>query len=100
MASETAKKTAKEMVNKPSHYNLKGGKQVIDFIEEFGMGPTFCLTNFLKYMARKGKKFIDKTEEDFNKAQWYRNRLIEETKLPPYAVDAMLNALLAEMGVG
>lgn len=99
MSTKNDKAGSKEMVNKPSHYNLNGGKQVIDFIEEFGMGPTFCLTNYLKYMARKGKKFIDKTEEDFKKAQWYRNRLIEETKLPPYAVDAMLKALLVEMGV-
>lgn len=95
----TAKKPV-EMVNSPAHYQLKGGKEVIDWLEEFGLGPEFCLGNYLKYIARMGKKFADKKGEDFQKAQWYKNRLIKETGLPPFAVGMMCEKLLEIMGVG
>lgn len=88
-----------DMVNSPSHYRLKDGKEVIDFIEAFGAGPGFTLGNALKYLARAGKKFADKTDEDRKKADWYVKRLVNETKLPIVAVQTMIDGLLVKMGL-
>ena len=93
------KQVETDMVNSPSHYRLKDGKEVIDFIEEFGAGPGFTLGNALKYLARAGKKFADKTDEDRKKADWYVNRLVAETKLPIVAVQTMIDGLLVKMGL-
>lgn len=61
-------------VNSPSHYN-KGSIEVIDFIEDQGMGEDFCAGNAIKYLCRanhKGNKL-----EDLKKAKWYVNRLVQ-----------------------
>lgn len=59
-----------EVVNHPAHYN-SGGIEVIDVIEDWGLG--FSLGNALKYICRAGRKTNDPTE-DLKKAQWYIRR--------------------------
>lgn len=64
-----------DAVNHPSHYNA-GDIEVIDVIEDAGMGEHFCLGNAIKYILRaphKGTKF-----EDMKKARWYLDRVIEK----------------------
>lgn len=63
-----------EKVNHPSHYN-KGTIEVIDYIEDIGMGEDFCAGNAIKYISRY--KFKDNPVQDLKKAAWYINRLIE-----------------------
>lgn len=60
-----------DAVNHPSHYNT-GSIEVIDFIEDAGLG--FSLGNAVKYIARAGKKDPSKTAEDLEKAKWYIDR--------------------------
>lgn len=66
-------------VNHPTHYTT-GGIEVIDFIEDKGLG--FNLGNVVKYIARnglkksKGKSVEEKALEDLKKAQWYLAREI------------------------
>lgn len=60
-----------DVVNHPSHYT-DGKYEVIDFIEESGVG--FHLGNAIKYLSRAGKKNPAKTIEDCKKAIWYINR--------------------------
>ena len=88
---------SREMVNSPAHYRLKDGKEVIDYIEDFGLGPSFTLGNAVKYLARAGRKFEDKTDEDIKKAEWYMNRLSAETKLPVKVVEVMVLGILEKM---
>lgn len=66
-------------VNHPAHYN-SGKIEVIEFIEDQGMGAGFCLGNAIKYIARAGKKNPEKTIEDLEKARWYLSRQIEVLK--------------------
>lgn len=63
----------KEAVNHPTHYN-QGSIEVIDYIEDIGMGQDFCAGNAIKYLSRY--KFKDKPLEDLKKAKWYIERLI------------------------
>lgn len=65
----------KETVNHPSHYN-KGNIEVIDYIEDLGMGEDFCAGNAIKYISRY--KYKEKPLEDLKKARWYIDRLIEQ----------------------
>lgn len=64
-------------VNHPEHY-LTGGMEVIDILkakltpEEF---KGFCKGNSLKYLFRAEHK--GKEKEDYEKAKWYLERLIE-----------------------
>ncbi len=64
-----------DLVNNPSHY-ISNNFEVIDIIESFGLG--FKLGNCLKYIARAGKKDIDKKLEDLKKARWYLDRTIKQ----------------------
>lgn len=65
-------------VNRPAHYDLGNGRQVIDIIrdslteEEF---RGFLKGNILKYLSREGKKTPG--SEDLLKAHWYLMKLIE-----------------------
>lgn len=70
--------TKKEMINHPEHYQGKKF-EVIDIIEDFGLG--FHLGNALKYILRAGKKDNqqDAYMQDLRKAMWYLNREIEYT---------------------
>ena len=65
----------KEMVNHPSHYNM-GKYEAIDVIEDWGLG--FNLGNTIKYISRAGHK--DNKLEDLEKAKWYLEREINNTK--------------------
>lgn len=60
-----------DMVNHPSHYNVKGF-EVIDIIDAFGLN--FNMGNALKYLLRADKKGNKK--QDIQKALWYLQREI------------------------
>lgn len=66
-------------VDEPPHYNV-GEIECIDYIkqqlgDQFG---AYLLGNCIKYLHRH--KYKGAPTEDLRKAQWYLNRLIEETK--------------------
>ena len=66
-------------VDEPPHYNV-GEIEAIDYIkqqlgDEYG---AYLLGNCHKYLHRH--KYKGSPAEDLKKAQWYLNRLIEETK--------------------
>jgi hypothetical protein len=66
-------------VDHPDHYN-QGEVECIDVIEQLDL--SFCLGNALKYIWRckdKGKKI-----EDLNKAIWYIDREITNTRKAIY----------------
>ena len=66
-------------VNHPTHYKLFPGQEAIDIIqaaltpEEF---RGYLKGNALKYRLRAGNK--DDLQQDIDKAEWYRNRLMSE----------------------
>lgn len=62
-----------EDVNHPDYYK-RGGIEVIDAIEAWGLG--FNLGNVVKYIARAGRKTADSLQ-DLKKAEWYLSREIE-----------------------
>jgi hypothetical protein len=64
-------------VNRPAHYQLRNGKEVIDTIEEMGWFENYAKGNILKYLLRAGKKDPKKEIEDLKKMKWYTDRLIE-----------------------
>lgn len=63
-------------VSHPAHYN-KGKIEVIEFIEDQGLGRPFCRGNAIKYLSRAGKKDPNKEIEDLEKARWYIQREVE-----------------------
>jgi len=66
--------SAFDIINKPKHYT-QGNIEVLDFILDQKMN--FLEANIIKYTARyKYKNGL----EDLRKAQFYLNRLIEETE--------------------
>ena len=73
---KTVEREAIEMVDHPKHYQSKHGVEVIDIIEEFGLG--FHLGNVVKYVLRAGHKSNEL--EDLEKAKWYLERVIELKK--------------------
>lgn len=68
-----------DAVNHPKHYKLFPGQEAIDIIqaaltpEEF---RGYLKGNALKYRLRAGNK--DDLQQDIDKAEWYRNRLMIE----------------------
>ncbi len=66
-------------IQNPAHYDLFPGQQAIDVIkaaltpEEF---RGYCKGNALKYRLRAGEK--GPAEKCLTKANWYRDRLLEE----------------------
>lgn len=68
-----------DAVNHPKHYKLFPGQEAIDIIqaaltpEEF---RGYLKGNALKYRLRAGNK--DDLQQDIDKAEWYRSRLISE----------------------
>ena len=80
-----------ERVNHPPHYGgAENPYEAIKVIEAWGLG--FCLGNTVKYIARAGKKDVErlngagvkaKTLEDLEKARWYLNREIQRLRLEP-----------------
>ena len=73
---KTVEREAIEMVDHPKHYQSKHGVEVIDIIEEFGLG--FHLGNVIKYVLRAGHK--NDELEDLEKAKWYLERVIDLKK--------------------
>ena len=71
--------SAKDNVNRPSHYT-KGKVECIDAIESATVGKTgidaVCVANVIKYLWRYEEK---NGLEDIKKAQWYLQKLIENT---------------------
>lgn len=68
-----------EQVNHPKHYGgADNPYEAIKVIEAWDLG--FCLGNTVKYISRAGKKEIDKTVQDLEKAKWYLEREIEKLK--------------------
>jgi hypothetical protein len=61
-------------VNHPAHYT-RGGIEVIEFIEAYGLDRSFCLANAVKYIARH--RYKGNPIEDLKKASWYLTREIE-----------------------
>ena len=68
----------KEAVNHPDHYMKNSGHEVIEVIEAWNLN--FSLGNAVKYIARAGKKDINKRSEDLRKAIFYIQREIEKQK--------------------
>jgi hypothetical protein len=62
----------KDMIN-PSHYK-RGGMEVIDVIDAFGLRADGYLWQVVKYILRCGEK--DAPLQELKKAQWYLNRRI------------------------
>lgn len=68
-----------EQVNHPKHYGgADNPYEAIKVIEAWDLG--FRLGNAVKYISRAGKKGIDKTVQDLEKAKWYLDREIEKLK--------------------
>ena len=65
------------MVNHPDHY---GGEtnvyEVVKVCEAWGLDKDAYLFNVVKYVARAGKKDINKEVEDLKKAMFYLSRKI------------------------
>lgn len=67
-------------VNHPDHY-CQGGIKVIDYLKDKMTADEFkgfLRGNVLKYVSRAGAKGREK--EDYEKALWYLNRLIQEAE--------------------
>lgn len=70
---------SKEAVNHPQHYGGENNQyEAIKVIEAWDL--CFCLGNTVKYISIAGKKEIDKTVQDLEKAKWYLEREIENLK--------------------
>ena len=65
-----------EIAEHHKHYQSKHGFEVIDIIEEFGLG--FHLGNVIKYVLRASHKSNEL--EDLEKAKWYLERIIDLKK--------------------
>lgn len=68
----------KEMVNHPDHYKFGENNQyeVVEVCEAWGLDKDAYLFNVVKYVARAGKKDINKEVEDLKKAMFYLSRKI------------------------
>jgi len=69
-----------DMVNHPPHYKV-GGIEAIDYLQAKSSPTEFAgylRLNCLKYLSRAGHK--NNAVEDYKKAAWYLNKLIEVTE--------------------
>lgn len=67
-----------DMVNHPSHYGGENNVyEVIKVCENWGLDKDAYLFNVVKYVARAGKKDINKEIEDLKKAAFYLDRRIK-----------------------
>lgn len=67
-----------DMVNHPSHYGGEANVyEVIKVCENWGLDKDAYLFNVVKYVARAGKKDINKEIEDLKKAAFYLDRRIK-----------------------
>lgn len=72
----------KDNIN-PEHYK-RGGIEAYDYLmakmsKEELIG--FCKGNAIKYMSRAKYKDVKKETEDYQKAQWFVNKLVEASQL-------------------
>jgi hypothetical protein len=73
-------KHKKDMVNHPEHY-MKGGMETIEYLKAKSTPhgfQTYLRLNAMKYLSRAEEK--ENLVQDLEKALWYLNRLIKETK--------------------
>ncbi len=66
-----------DLVNHPPHYTY-GGIETIDFLEAKSTPEEFAgylRLNCMKYLSRAGHK--ENALQDYKKAAWYLNKLIE-----------------------
>ena len=76
MSRETEHTSSYEFVNHPQHYGGEDNPyEVIKIIEALEMD--FHLGNTFKYIARAGKKEVDREIQDLKKALWYLERKIQ-----------------------
>ena len=67
-----------DMVNHPSHYGGENNVyEVIKVCEAWELDKDAYLFNVVKYVARAGKKDINKEIEDLKKAAFYLDRRIK-----------------------
>ena len=67
-----------EWVNSPKHYGgADNPYEVIKVCEVWGLDKDAYLFNVVKYVARAGKKDINKEIEDLKKASFYLDRKIK-----------------------
>jgi len=69
-----------DMVNHPPHYKV-GGIEAIDYLQAKSTPAEFAgylRLNCMKYLSRAGHKAD--ALEDYKKAAWYLNKLIEVTE--------------------
>ena len=65
------------MVNHPQHYGgEENAYEVVKVCEAWDLDKDAYLFNVVKYVARAGKKDINKEVEDLKKAMFYLNRKI------------------------
>lgn len=64
-------------VKHPSHYTY-GGVEVLDVIESWDL--QYHLGNAVKYLARAGRKNLDKAAEDIRKCNFYLRRYWEKVR--------------------
>jgi hypothetical protein len=70
-----------DMVNHPNHYGGENNVyEVIKVCEAWGLDKDAYLFNVVKYVARAGKKDINKEIEDLSKAAFYLDRRIKLLK--------------------
>lgn len=71
-----------DLINSPRHYSIAPGLEAFDVIRAT-LTPEelrgYCLGNLLKYRLRAGSKPGQPAEKCLAKANWYRDRLMEET---------------------
>ena len=76
MSRETEHTSSYEFVHHPQHYGGEDNPyEVIKIIEALEMD--FHLGNTFKYIARAGKKEVDREIQDLKKALWYLERKIQ-----------------------
>lgn len=67
-----------DSVNHPTHYGGEDNPyEVIKVCEAWGLEKDVYLFNVVKYVARAGKKDINKEIEDLKKASFYLDRKIK-----------------------
>ena len=67
-----------EQVNHPNHYGGENNPyEVIKVCEAWGLDKDAYLFNVVKYVARAGKKEVNKELQDLKKAMFYLDRKIK-----------------------
>ena len=63
-------------IDKPTHYQSKSGRDVIDWCEDFGIMRNAYVFNIFKYLSRAGRKNNNSELQDALKARVYLDRYI------------------------